>query len=140
MGSMQAHVLPASESVAPAAARRWQVVCLCAEWCGVCRQYRSDFDRLAFRFPEITFSWVDVEDEADVAGDVDIETFPSVVIADGEGVVRFAGPLTPQPEVLARLIVNSQSVPPPNDARAAADAAGDFTSMIARIRHRSDRS
>ncbi len=27
----------------------WWVVCLCAGWCGVCRDYRSGFDAMAQR-------------------------------------------------------------------------------------------
>mgnify|MGYP000069423896 FL=1 len=47
--------------------------------------------------------WVDIEDEADLVGDVEVETFPMLVIADAHA-VRFAGPLTPQPDILRRLL------------------------------------
>ncbi len=134
---MQEHVFPGSMPVLQAPDRCWRVVCLCAEWCGVCRQYRADFDRLASRFPDIAFVWVDVEDEADLAGDLDIETFPSLVIADGDGTVLFAGPLTPQPEVLARLIGKLRSVPPVGSTGPAADASGDYAMLLDRLRRRS---
>ena len=29
------------------------VACLCAQWCGTCREYRSAFDRLAETHPEV---------------------------------------------------------------------------------------
>ncbi len=137
---MQEHVFQASAPDPQAAAGRWHAVCLCAEWCGVCRQYRADFESLSSRFPDIAFVWVDVEDEADLAGDIDIETFPSLVIADGEGAVRFAGPLTPQPEVLARLIGSLRSAPAASAAVGNVDAASDFGAMLERLRHRSDRA
>jgi hypothetical protein len=47
--------------------------------------------------------WVDIEDEADLVGDLDVETFPTLVIAD-DTQVRFAGPVTPQRETLQRLL------------------------------------
>ncbi len=44
--------------------------------------------------------WIDIEDEAELVGDYDVETFPTLVIADARG-VRFAGPLTPEVEDFA---------------------------------------
>ncbi|SFD96882.1 thioredoxin family protein [Paracidovorax konjaci] len=88
-------------SAAPAPG--WWVVCLCAEWCGVCREYRAAFDALRAAHPETRFEWVDVEDEEGLAGDLDVETFPTVLIADGAQ-ARFLGPLLPQAGVLARLL------------------------------------
>ena len=49
------------------ATRPWWVVCLCAQWCGVCNQYRSTFAELASQFPQMRFVWLDVEDREDVA-------------------------------------------------------------------------
>jgi hypothetical protein len=67
------------------------VVCLCAQWCGTCRDYRAVIDTLARQFPWARFVWLDIEDEADVAGDYDVETFPTLLLADAAG-VRFLGP------------------------------------------------
>lgn len=86
-----------------AAAPLWWVVCLCAQWCGVCQQYQSAFAQLAVQFPQMRFIWLDVEDREDVAGDLDIETFPSILVAEGEQ-ARFLGPVLPQPGVLARML------------------------------------
>ncbi len=47
--------------------------------------------------------WIDIEEEAELVGDLDVETFPTLVILDAEQ-VRFAGPLTPQAETLRRLL------------------------------------
>jgi len=86
----------------------WFVVCLCAGWCGVCKEYSAGFRALAARHPEAAFHWVDIEDEADVIGDVDVETFPTLLIACGADVHHF-GALPPQPEVLARLLSGFQA-------------------------------
>ena len=88
----------------------WWVVCLCAQWCGVCREYRSAFDALARDWPQVRFEWVDVEDEEDLMGDVDVETFPTVLIADG-GAARFLGTVLPQTQVLGRMLQSLQADP-----------------------------
>lgn len=79
------------------------VVCLCAEWCGVCRDYQSRFAQVQARFPQIEFLWIDVEDEADLLHPLDIEDFPTLLLAVGSE-PRFLGPVTPQAEMLDRLI------------------------------------
>jgi len=81
----------------------WQVICLCAQWCGVCREYAALFNGLAEEHPRMRFQWVDVEDEEDVVGDLDVETFPTLLIAQGTR-ARFLGPLLPQAGVLDRLL------------------------------------
>jgi thioredoxin 1 len=79
------------------------VACLCAEWCGTCREYQPGFDALRERFPEVGFQWVDVEDDPDIAGDVDVDNFPTLVIQRGNRVL-FCGPMLPQLHLLQRLI------------------------------------
>ncbi len=86
----------------------WWAVCLCANWCGTCRDYRAIFDILALSHPDVRFEWVDIEDESELAGDLDVETFPTLLIADGAN-VRFLGPLLPQAPVLARLLSSLQA-------------------------------
>ncbi len=91
------------------------VICLCADWCGLCRDYRSMFVDMAARHPQARFAWLDIEDQADLVGDVDVETFPTLLLADAEG-TRFFGPLTPQAQTLSRLLDSQergslQSVP-----------------------------
>ena len=87
-----------------AAAPRLLVACLCAEWCGACREYRAAFDALAARFAaRADFAWIDVEDEADALGDLDVENFPTLLIADGAS-LRFLGVVTPQAKTAERLV------------------------------------
>jgi len=79
------------------------VVCLCAEWCGTCREYRSEFDRLAGQFPDIRFLWRDIEEHADSLGDLDIENFPTILVRRGRWILFF-GVMLPQASHLRRLI------------------------------------
>ena len=89
---------------APADTPEFLIACLCANWCGTCRDYREGFEALATRFPTARFVWLDVEDEADALGDLDIETFPTLVIGAANGAPRFAGPVPPQPAQIGRLL------------------------------------
>lgn len=79
------------------------VVCLCAEWCGTCRDYRTGFDDLAAQFPDVRFRWLDIEERADDLGDLDIENFPTLFIQRRERVLFF-GTMLPFLSHLRRLI------------------------------------
>jgi thioredoxin-like negative regulator of GroEL len=90
----------------------WWVICLCAEWCGVCREWREPFEQLAAAHPDLRFAWVDVEDEAQAMGDVDIETFPTMLVARGDS-PRFFGPVQPSAALLSRLLASLVEGPVP---------------------------
>jgi thioredoxin 1 len=83
------------------------VACLCAAWCRLCEGYRPVFEQaiaaLGAQGVAVHAHWIDIEDEADLLGDFDVETFPTLVVADGRR-VRFAGSITPQPGTLQRLL------------------------------------
>ena len=79
------------------------VACLCADWCGACREYKPLFDSLARKFPNVRFMWVDVEDEADLIDPIEVEDFPTILIAKVQNPLFF-GTVLPHVETLERLI------------------------------------
>ncbi|MCB1917799.1 MAG: thioredoxin family protein [Rhodocyclaceae bacterium] len=79
------------------------VTCLCADWCGTCRDYAPAYRRLGEAFAGTQFVWYDVEDDADIVGDLDIETFPTLLIRRA-GHVVYLGPVLPDPAHAKRLI------------------------------------
>lgn len=83
------------------------IACLCAAWCRLCDDYAPVLEQVVGEFvaadAPLRCHWIDIEDEADLVGDFDVETFPTMVIADAQH-VRFAGPLTPQADTLRRLL------------------------------------
>jgi thioredoxin 1 len=81
----------------------WSVVCLCAAWCDVCTRFRSHFETLASVHPDKIFLWIDIEDEAEIVGDLDIDNFPTLLIALGEQ-VTFYGTIEADTAVVKRLI------------------------------------
>lgn len=103
-----------------------RVACLCAAWCRLCEGYASVFDEVVQRvradWPRLQSRWVDIEDEADLVGDLDIETFPTLVVMQGDE-LRFAGTLTPQPGTLERVLRNALGHAPGATERAQWDPA-----------------
>ncbi|SDG37631.1 MULTISPECIES: thioredoxin family protein [unclassified Duganella] len=91
------------EVAAALAGDRWIVACLCAAWCGTCATYRATFDELAARHPDKFFLWIDIEDQADVVGDLDVENFPTLLIQHHE-LVAFFGTMLPDAGVAHRLL------------------------------------
>jgi len=86
------------------AAADWLVACLCAAWCGTCNEYRAAFDAAARQHPDVRFAWVDIEDHADALGEqLDIENFPTLLVAQGEA-VRFFGVVLPHAATITRTL------------------------------------
>lgn len=81
----------------------WIVACFCAHWCGACRGWRPAFESLAQKYPDIVFLWIDIEDHAELLGEIDIENFPSLLIQYGD-IVNFFGCIHPDAGVAERLL------------------------------------
>jgi thioredoxin-like negative regulator of GroEL len=93
------------EQIAAAlAGERWIVACLCAAWCGTCATYRATFEEVAARHPDKFFVWIDIEDHADVVGDLDVENFPTLLIQHHE-LVAFFGTMLPDAQLAHRLVL-----------------------------------
>nr|WP_315465868.1 thioredoxin family protein [uncultured Rhodoferax sp.] len=93
------------------------VACLCAQWCGTCKDYQPLFTALQAEFPSARMQWVDVEDEADLVDPIEVENFPTLLIAQGDR-ATFFGTVMPHLETLRRLIQSSAAdgAPPVRDA------------------------
>jgi thioredoxin reductase (NADPH) len=109
-------------------ARGLLVVCLCAEWCDTCREFRNAFGRIAQADPGGTYVWLDIEDESALIGDLDIENFPTLaVFRCGEPV--FFGVTLPQEAVVQRTLEalradEARAVPVPEAVSALPDMLG----------------
>lgn len=60
------------------------------------------------------FVWVDIEDQAELMGGVDVEDFPTLLIGQGGGrdvEVRFWGPVLPHRQTLHQLIQHALAAP-----------------------------
>jgi thioredoxin reductase (NADPH) len=79
------------------------VVCLCAAWCDTCTEFRVAFDRIASQRPGMRFVWLDIEDDSEICGDIDVENFPTLAIYRGDALLHF-GVSLPQEGMVARLV------------------------------------
>ncbi|MDE2147224.1 MAG: thioredoxin family protein [Burkholderiales bacterium] len=124
--------------VAGAASEPVHVACLCAAWCRLCDSYAPVFEAAlqGLGVPGLRMHWIDIEDEAELVGEFDVETFPTLVVADAQR-VRFAGALTPQPETLQRVL--RAVLAAGGDAGAAADLPEGVEAFAARLRQRAGR-
>ena len=81
------------------------VVSLCAAWCGTCTEFRVMFERLAASRPDAAFVWLDVDSDAQFAGEIDVEDFPTLAIYH-HGDLRHFGVSLPNENLVARLIAS----------------------------------
>jgi hypothetical protein len=81
----------------------WTVVCLCAEWCRTCEGYGPAFAHRAARASDARHIWIDVEDDEALVGDIDIETFPTLLVLHGDRPMFF-GPVLPHIDVVDRTL------------------------------------
>jgi thiol-disulfide isomerase/thioredoxin len=95
------------------------IACLCAQWCGTCRDYRATFDQIADACPVHCCVWIDIEDHADWFDelDLDVENFPTLLIEDGTA-ARFFGPVLPHRTVVQRMLADLPALPGAKDAPA----------------------
>lgn len=108
----------------------WIVACLCAAWCDTCSSYRPGFEQLAAAHPEKRFVWIDIEDQADLVGDIDVENFPTLLIQRGD-TVSFFGPVLPDLNLADRLI---RAQAEKGEAQLRADASGLLSEFNLRAR------
>ena len=86
------------------AARPGLLACFCAAWCRTCDEYRPTFEALAREFGnELSFVWVDIEDDEEALGSVDVVDFPTLLIAHGDR-IQFFGPVLPHAQTARQLL------------------------------------
>lgn len=107
---MHADLSPSGNTASPDLDAKFLVACLCAAWCGTCRDYRKGFFELAKFFPDAALIWLDVDDDAQLIGHLDVENFPGILIQHDDAVLFF-GAMLPDHNQLKRLIqaLGSQS-------------------------------
>lgn len=87
-----------------------QAWCLCAAWCGVCRDFAPLLAQARHERPDVQLRWLDVEDEAEWLDALDVENFPTLLlVVDGRAV--FLGTVTPQLGTLLTLIDHAPTLP-----------------------------
>ena len=100
------------------------VACLCAAWCGTCRDYAPVLAELGrYMGAAVRTRWIDIEDEAELVDGIDVENFPTLLIARGPRLLFF-GTVLPHASTLQRLaetaLANELAPPMVDDPETAA--------------------
>ena len=106
------------------------IVALCAAWCDTCGQFRASFENIARARPSMLFVWLDIEDDADICGDIEVENFPTLAIYRAGQLLHF-GVSLPHQGTVARMIDEMAT-----RAAGAAVAPGAATELLARLGRR----
>lgn len=86
------------------------VACLCADWCGTCREYQDKFEMLSRQLPQHVFVWIDIEDHPDFTEDDDIVNFPTLLVQNAGGIL-FYGTMLPHIGHLEKLLRTLAGMP-----------------------------
>lgn len=78
-------------------------ILFCAAWCNTCAEIRAAYERIANARPQHVFVWLDIEDNAEICDEVDIENFPTLAVFRGT-TLRHFGVSLPQEATIARLV------------------------------------
>lgn len=83
--------------------QRIQLYIFCAEWCGVCRGLRESVPTSV----KPCLNWIDIEEDGDLVGDLEIENFPTIAIwRDGRWV--FHGVVKPYWEPMIDMLTSAE--------------------------------
>jgi thioredoxin 1 len=70
-----------------------------ADWCGPCDAQDPILEELAADYGDVEFEKVDVDDNQDVANEYRVQSLPTVVVENDDGIVdRFVG-VTQRPDI-----------------------------------------
>ena len=83
-----------------------KILVVCADWCSVCRDYRATLSDL----PEFDIKWIDINDFESLTEEIEIETFPTVIIFN-EVDVLFLGAVEPNINALTSLLSAVKTTP-----------------------------
>jgi thioredoxin 1 len=65
-----------------------------ASWCGPCRMFAPVFEKAAEKYPDVTFGKIDTQAEQELAGALDIQAIPTLMLfRDGVPLFRESGAL-----------------------------------------------
>lgn len=83
---------------------RLLVACFCAAWCRTCDEYALVFDALKIEYANLAqFLWVDIEDQSVLMDNIDVESFPTLLIAE-EHEIYFWGVSLPLASTTSHLL------------------------------------
>jgi thiol-disulfide isomerase/thioredoxin len=80
------------------------VTCFCAAWCRTCDAYDAVMQELRAHYGDkVALRWMDIEEQSDLLDEMDIENFPTLLVADAQH-TYFFGPVLPYVAAAKQLI------------------------------------
>jgi thioredoxin 1 len=80
-----------------------------AEWCGPCRAFAPVFEKASETHQDVTFGKIDTEDQQELAGAIDIQAIPTLMLfRDGVLLFRESGALPPA--ALEQLVTQAKAL------------------------------
>lgn len=110
---------------------------LCAQWCGTCREYRQTLESFAAENAAVRVLWLDVEDDAEAVDALDVENFPTLLIARGRE-VHFFGVVLPTRAALTQTWRAAQEAAASRVPEEATELAARLGAQGASIRPRNE--
>lgn len=85
-----------------------RIFVLCAQWCGVCRQFADGLHSFQADNLHYQITLVDIEEAPEWEERVAVESFPTLFVEGPSGEVLFSGSVEPDFNQLARLLASLQ--------------------------------
>ena len=85
------------------------VVCLCADWCNNCNDWKNPLIALSEKYPNDFFIWMDIERHSDTVSEVDLDTLPVLLVQKNNDII-FLGAVVPRVNTIIPLLETKHSV------------------------------
>ena len=110
------------------------VACLCASWCSSCLGVKESFAAMKAHLPDTDLLWLDIDvDEDLLPDDLEISTFPILLVAEMDGSVIFYGSTKPHFSTLLSLATMRSTHKPNTDGIQNASAQKLANRLVERI-------
>ena len=83
-----------------------KILVVCADWCSVCSGYKVTLNDLS----GFDINWIDINDFESLTDEIEVETFPTVIIFNGVDVL-FLGAVEPNIKALTSLLSAVKETP-----------------------------
>ncbi|EKA2135258.1 hypothetical protein OKB61_003982 [Citrobacter freundii] len=85
------------------------VVCLCADWCNSCNEWKGIFTSLSEQYPDNLFIWLDIEQHPDMVSSVDLDILPVLLVQKNNNVL-FLGAIQPRVDAIIPFLNTESAV------------------------------
>ncbi len=79
-----------------------RLILFCAEWCGSCREFKEHFNSI--NRDELSKVWLDIEDDASLIDEIDIDNLPTILAVSGDGHTYYFGEIPPNKTFLEKIL------------------------------------